>query len=77
MKTAEGAFLACSFWLASALAAIGRTDEATAQMDASVALGGDLGLYAEQIAGDHSMLGNTPQGLSHLALINAACAIRS
>ncbi len=75
MQDAEGAFLACSFWLASALAALGRTDEATAQMDATLGLAGDLGLFAEQIAPDHSMLGNTPQALSHLALVNAAFAI--
>lgn len=75
MHDAEGAFLACSFWLASALANLGRTDEATTQMDATLGLAGDLGLFAEQIASDHSMLGNTPQALSHLALVNAAFAI--
>ena len=75
MQDTEGAFLACSFWLASALAALGRTEEAATQMDATLGLAGDLGLFAEQIASDHSMLGNTPQALSHLALVNAAFAI--
>lgn len=75
MQQAEGAFLACSCWLASALANLGRTDEATAQMGAAAELAGDLGLFAEQITPDLSMLGNAPQGLSHLALINAAFAI--
>jgi len=73
MDQHEGAFIACSFWLVSALAVLGRHDEATEQMNAAVALTNDLGLLAEQAdPHDNSMLGNTPQGLSHLALINAA-----
>ncbi len=77
MRKAEGAFLACSFWLASALANLGRADEATLQMNAAVALTSDLGLLSEQISGDRTMFGNLPQGLSHLALINAAHAIEA
>ncbi|GAB1692902.1 glycoside hydrolase family 15 protein [Krasilnikovia sp. M28-CT-15] len=77
MRTAEGAFLACSFWLASALVVLGRRAEAIAQMDATVALVGDLGLLAEEMdPRDQSMLGNIPQALSHLALINAAHAVQ-
>lgn len=71
----EGAFVACSFWLVSALFQLGRTAEARERMDVLLSLRSDVGILAEEInpaSGEH--LGNTPQGLSHLALINAALA---
>lgn len=72
----EATFVACAFWRVSALSCVGRDDEATALMDQLVELSNDVGLYSEMIdASDGSFLGNFPQGLSHLALVNAALTI--
>ena len=66
-------FVLCSYWLASCLVMAGEGDRATALFDRTSARANDLGLFAEQIdlgTGEH--LGNTPQALSHIGLINAA-----
>ncbi|GAB7046664.1 glycoside hydrolase family 15 protein [Catenuloplanes indicus] len=69
----EGAFLACSFWLADALDATGRRDEAVALFERLLDLRNDVGLLAEEydpVAG--RQLGNTPQAFSLVGLVNTA-----
>jgi len=76
MNKEEGAFVACSFWMVDALARTGQTERGRQFMDDTVALVNDVGLLSEQINPDTgAFLGNMPQGLSHLALINAAFAL--
>jgi GH15 family glucan-1,4-alpha-glucosidase len=69
----EGAFLACSFWLADCYAVMGRHDEAKALYERLLALRNDVGLLAEEydpVA--RRQLGNFPQAFSHVGLINTA-----
>ncbi|MFL5840939.1 MAG: glycoside hydrolase family 15 protein [Thermoleophilaceae bacterium] len=72
----EGQFLACSFWLVSALALNGRVEEARALFERLVGLANDLGLLAEEYdVGRGRQVGNFPQAFSHLTLIVAARSI--
>jgi GH15 family glucan-1,4-alpha-glucosidase len=72
----EGQFLACSFWLVSALAVNGRVDEARELFERLIALTNDLGLLAEEYdVKRQRQVGNFPQAFSHLTLIGAAVAI--
>ncbi|MGH6635259.1 MAG: glycoside hydrolase family 15 protein, partial [Gammaproteobacteria bacterium] len=69
----EGVFLACSFWLADSYALVGRWAEARALFERLLALRSDLGLLAEEYDPKTGrLLGNYPQALSHIALINTA-----
>jgi GH15 family glucan-1,4-alpha-glucosidase len=72
----EGSFVACTFWLAECLARQDRLPEARATFARAVAAGNDLGLFAEEYDPEaRLMLGNFPQGLTHLSHIAAAVAL--
>ncbi|GAA4231742.1 glycoside hydrolase family 15 protein [Actinomadura meridiana] len=69
----EGAFLACTFWLADALHAIGRTKQATDLFERLLGLRNDLGLLSEEYdTAAGRQIGNTPQAYSHVGLVNTA-----
>lgn len=72
----EGTFLLCTFWLAQALALSGQIARARAVFERAIAFVNDVGLLAEEVdPATGEMLGNFPQALSHIGLVNAAWAI--
>ena len=74
LPAGEGAFLACSFWLADAYVLLGRIEEATALFERLLRLRNDVGLLAEEYdAAAQRLLGNFPQAYSHISLLNTAC----
>jgi len=69
----EGAFLACTFWLADAYVLTGRQNAARAQFERLMLLRNDVGLLAEEYdPRTRRMLGNFPQAFSHIAMVNTA-----
>jgi GH15 family glucan-1,4-alpha-glucosidase len=69
----EGAFLACTFWLADNLALLGRRDEARAIFERLLDLRNDVGLLSEEYdPKGRRLLGNFPQAFSHVGLVNTA-----
>jgi GH15 family glucan-1,4-alpha-glucosidase len=69
----EGAFLACSFWLADCLYLIGRQDDAVALFERLLSLTNDVGLLSEEYdAVAKRQVGNFPQAFSHVSLVNSA-----
>ncbi len=72
----EGAFLPCTFWLATVYAMAGRTTEAKAILAAVEAVAGDVGLFAEEIdARSRAFLGNTPLLFSHAEYLRAVLTL--
>jgi GH15 family glucan-1,4-alpha-glucosidase len=73
LPAGEGAFLACSFWLADVYAMLGRLGDAEGLFDHLLSFRNDLGLLAEEYdPRAKRQLGNFPQGFSHIALVNTA-----
>jgi GH15 family glucan-1,4-alpha-glucosidase len=69
----EGVFLPCSFWLADNLILLGRYDEARALFERLLSLRNDVGLLSEEYdVASKRLVGNFPQALSHVALVNTA-----
>ena len=74
----EGVFLACSFWMVSALQLQGRDADARKLFERVLSLANDVGLLAEEYdPGAKRLVGNFPQALSHIALVNAAFNLAS
>jgi GH15 family glucan-1,4-alpha-glucosidase len=73
LKPGEGAFLACSFWLADAYASIGRKADAEKLFERLLSIRNDLGLLSEEYdLHQKRLMGNFPQAFSHVGLINTA-----
>jgi GH15 family glucan-1,4-alpha-glucosidase len=76
MAGQEGAFLACSFWLAECYAHQGRHEQAREVYDRAMSAAGPLGLFSEQVDPERGeLLGNYPQALTHLSQIAAAVVL--
>ncbi len=73
LPAGEGGFLPCTFWLVDNLAMIGKREEAETLFKHLLSRCNDVGLFSEEIEPDSGhMLGNFPQALTHVALVNTA-----
>jgi GH15 family glucan-1,4-alpha-glucosidase len=71
LPSGEGAFLACSFWLADNYKLMGRDAEAEELLERLLRLQNDVGLLAEEYhVQKKRLVGNFPQAFSHVALVN-------
>ncbi len=71
-----GRFGICGFWGVEALAAAKRVDEARSKYDELMGYANDVGLFAEEVDPENGMaLGNFPQALTHIGMINASCTL--
>jgi len=74
--TPESAFVICSFWIAQALARLGRLAEARHILDRVRAAANHAGLFSEHfMPGSNIQSGNFPQVYSHVGMINATFAV--
>ncbi|MFC0410063.1 glycoside hydrolase family 15 protein [Roseomonas elaeocarpi] len=76
IRAEEGSFIACSCWLADCMMMQGRHDDARALFERVLALRNDVGLLSEEYhVPSRRLIGNFPQALSHLALVNTALGL--
>ena len=72
----EGSFIICNFWLVENLARSGEVEKAVELFESTLELAGTTGLLSEEVDPEsHALIGNYPQGFSHIGLINAAISI--
>ena len=75
LPAGEGTFGICSFWAVECQARAGDVAGAYRNFEELLSYGNDVGLFAEEIAPDGAALGNFPQALTHIGLINAAITL--
>jgi GH15 family glucan-1,4-alpha-glucosidase len=77
LPAGEGAFLACSFWLVDVYVLQGRMEEAHTLFQRLINLSSGLGLLSEEYDAKYGLIGNYPQALTHIGLINAALSLEA